>query len=256
MKKLNTKIDSMKCLHKTFDVLEMILNQDGRPVTPSAISEKTGINLSTCMRIVKILLERGYVDNISRREGYAAGPGVYAMAMRESVYSKIIEASEAPLKKLAITTRSMANISIMQHGFRYILNYYNALPTKMPTPKGCHYSDHYYTATGWLLLSTLSEAEIDEVLRLHGMPEIGKWPKIDSRDKLMKELKKIREKGFICYQDGKIWIMGALIIADSYPPSAIGLGMSVENNPDDALALTRESADSIKSALNTANIFH
>ena len=244
----------MKSLKKAIDVLEFVLNQDGRPVTPSMIGSELGLDASNCVRVLDVFLSRGYVEKVSRHVGYVAGPALFGLAVRDCSFSRIVKASSAPLKDLAVNTSSMVNISVMSSGRRYILNYYSANPMRMPVSSSGYYMDHYVTATGRLLMSTLADDEVDSIVEAIGLP--GKlWTGVKDRNGLYRALNKIRKDGTVCYKESPYWIIGGLVHGESCPPAAIGFGINEAYAPEKALEHTLAAARSIEDALKVKSEF-
>lgn len=246
---------TMKSLNKAFDIMEYILNQDGAPVTPSNIAADSGLNTATCVRILNTLVKRGYIEKVSRRAGYVAGPALFGLSMRECPYSRLMKASETALKELALKTSSMVNISVMLSCRRYILNYYSAVPRKKPVSNMVYYSDHYVTATGRLLMSTLPTEDIESIIAKLGLPDED-WPDIKCREDLFRELARIKEDGIICYKRSPYWIIGGLVCGESCTSAAIGFGIDEHIDPAETLEYISLAIKQIKSELKVKMEFH
>ena len=66
-------------VHKAMNILSIISDAENKPVTLTEISQKSGINASTCAHIISTLSEDGYVERVSHREGYILGPETYIL---------------------------------------------------------------------------------------------------------------------------------------------------------------------------------
>lgn len=241
----------MKSLNKTLDILEYILNRDGIPSTPNEIAAAIKINATTCSRIISELMERGYIEKISRRSGYVPGPVLYALNTRQSPYADIAKAAESPVRELAMQTSAMINISVLKDGVRYVLYFYSG-DEKKKFPLRTKYLDHYDTATGRLLLSTASEEDIDTVIKKLDFPK-ELWDGIDNKEKFMKELAKTAKNGTVKYQQNGIWIIGSLVNAQGYPPAAIGFGVATREKADEAAGLLKKAVKAIEEKLSSNN---
>ena len=81
----------IKVLDKTFGILEAIVRATPHPMGPMALAEALELNRATCSRILKMLLESGYIVQVSRQAGYVAGPRILTlsnMAMFQSALLK------------------------------------------------------------------------------------------------------------------------------------------------------------------------
>ncbi len=245
----------MKSLDKAMDVLEFVLNQNGEPVTPGIIAAALDINAASCVRILETLIRRGYVRKVSRRLGYATGPALFGLAMLECPYSRLTKASEVALRELAELTSSMVNISVMLAGHRYILNYYSADSRRMPISGMVHYADHYATATGRLLLSTISADELDKIIVEIGLPG-DDWPEVTTREDLERELARLQADKRICYLAPPYRVIGGLIYGEECPVAAIGFGIDQYLDAAETLEQISKTIVKIESVLKLRKEFY
>jgi DNA-binding IclR family transcriptional regulator len=239
----------MKSLNKTLDTLEFILNMDGAPSTPGEIASGIGINSATCSRILGDLLERGYVERVSRREGYIPGPALYAMGFRRSPYARLARAAEGPVHELAERLSSVINIAVMRGGFRYMLYFHAAKGIKRFDLRTRYFDDNYITATGRLLMSVAPESEVDFIIEKLGFPN-ERWDGVTDKDSLSRALRETAAAGTVKYPQDGIWILGVLVRADGCPPAAIGFGVKTKEAAAEAFALMKKAAAGIESALS------
>ena len=54
-------------------------------MTVKPLARELGVSLSTCYRLVNILVEEGYLQKASTRGGYGLGPAVAALRLGNSV---------------------------------------------------------------------------------------------------------------------------------------------------------------------------
>ena len=108
----------MKSLDKVFDIMELVTSMGGQSVTPGMAAECLKLNGATCVRFMKYLCKRGYLEQVSRKEGYVAGPAGLTFADRQSKYSKIIDATEKPIMDLAHKLNTYINISILYNSMQ------------------------------------------------------------------------------------------------------------------------------------------
>jgi len=243
----------MKSLDKAFDIIELVCHMDGKPVTPTIVANKLDLNVATCMRSMKYFCERGYLEQVSRKDGYVAGPASLTFADRQSKYSKIIDASEEPIRTLADELNNFINISVLYKSMRYLLYMYSTHTKKQSGAKRISFD--YEVATSRLLLAACSEKDCDDIIETAGMPG-EKWDNIDNREALLKKLNQIKENTCISFFDQEInkWIIGGIIKADGYPPAAIGFGISADANPKEAIKLTEKTVKRIENNLNSPKI--
>ena len=243
----------MKSLDKAFDIMELVCHMDGKPVTPTMVANKLDLNVATCMRSMKYFCERGYLEQVSRKDGYVAGPASLTFADRQSKYSEIIDASEEPIRNLADELNNFINISVLYKSMRYLLFMYSTHTKKQSGARRISFD--YEVATSRLLLAACSELERKAIIKKVGLPG-EKWDNIDTKEALLEKLDQVKKKTCISFFDQKInkWIVGGIIKAKGYPPVAIGFGISPDASPEEAMKLTEKTVKKIEHNLNSPRI--
>lgn len=203
----------MKSLHKTFDILEYVILQNGRKVLPSEIAEALDINLATCTRILGELVKRGYLEKVSRKSGYIAGPMIVSLSTRNQIYKRIAEAAEEPVRQLSETLKCQVNIAVLNQSQRVMLAYHLADHRTFPWKK-FRFEDHWDTATGRLLLAALNNSEARTICKHGG---ITPYP--------AEYFEQIRLDGCVQFDLDDLCIIGHLIRVPGYPVAAIGFGV-------------------------------
>ena len=74
----------IKVLNKAFDLLELIREYSPHPVLPGEAAETLNMPRSTCVRLLKLLTAKGYLEQASPRKGYTAGPLLYLLGSGQS----------------------------------------------------------------------------------------------------------------------------------------------------------------------------
>lgn len=67
------KKQTMKSIHKVFDVLEVFIDFDGDEIRLSELAKAAGLDKSTVNRIVSVLVERGYLSQKEKWGKYSLG---------------------------------------------------------------------------------------------------------------------------------------------------------------------------------------
>lgn len=207
----------MKSLHKTFDLLEYVVLRDGACVTPSEAAEFTGLNLATCARIMGELAARGYLDKVSRKAGYAAGPMCAALAMRRNGYARLARAAKEPLQALSEFVGMPVNLSVVSGNRRIMIVCCCGKPGWKPWDSFGFPLDGPGTAT-------------DPLLRGEGGKDVVNF--YDAK--------------------GNLWIQGCAVRAPGFPVAAFGYGVPNTVDPEQALALAVETAREIEKKLTVS----
>jgi DNA-binding IclR family transcriptional regulator len=238
----------MKSLKKALDLLELIMNSPGKAVTPSVAAEALGLDPATCVRIMSELTKQGYLEHISRREGYIPGPAAFTFADRPQwKYVRLARAAEEPVKELAISLRSVINISVLHDNFRYMLFHFSGDASKAIPLTTRNWCDFHTSGTGRLLLSTVPEETVDEINARFGIKDVF-GSAVDMK-KFKAELKEIASAGAVSFDNpaGNCRTVGALVRPEGYPPAAIGFGVP-HARAAEALKAVIQTAKQIESA--------
>lgn len=219
----------MKSLHKTFDILEYVILRNGKKVLPSEAAEALDINLATCTRIMGELVKRGYLEKVSRKSGYIAGPMIVSLNTRNQLYKRIADAAAEPVRQLSEALNCQVNIAVLNQAQRVMLAFHLADYPVFPWQK-FRFEDHWDTATGRLLLATLEKGEAKAICKSAG---ITPFP--------ADYFEQLRKDGFVRFAWNDLCIIGHLIRVPGYPPAAFGFGVPPQQ-ADRALELSAAAA--------------
>jgi len=203
----------MKSLQKTFDILEYVVLRNGENVTPSRAAEELGINAVTCTRIMGELVKRGYLVQVSRKDGYIPGPMLITLNTRHNGYEQLAAAAKDPIRRLSERLRCQVNLAVMNRGRRIMLCYHLGGQNLKPWPRFA-FADHWETATGRLLIAQMEEKEARKLIHEAGIrPFPGK------------ELEQIRREGWVRFEQDRLIVIGRCIRIPGSPVAAFGFGV-------------------------------
>jgi len=236
----------MKSLGKALEVLEYVVCQEGTAVTPSEAAAACGINVSSCVRTIKLLVERGYLEQVSRRSGYVTGPAAVALGDRRSVYGRLAAAAAEPLAVLAQRINGLVNLSVYHRGQRYIIKHLGNEARVRLAPQLRYDDDYYDSATGRLLLSTMNSEEVDALVKNVGLPSGQR-----NRKELEQTLAEYRRQGWVKFwsERQQLWIVGSLVTVPGLPVAATGFGVADEKTAEQAVVWTVEATNAIAARL-------
>ena len=231
----------MKYLHKTFDILEFVVLQNGQPVTPSEAAKALDINLVTVTRIMGELVKRGYLQHLSRRGGYVPGAMVTAIGTRNNTFERLASAAREPIAELSRKLHRQVNLSVFQQERRVMLCY--RLDGHWAEPWNSFFFDnHAKTGTGRVLLASLSDEEAQRLCR-----------EVNRECCPLEELAEVRRNGYARFAGLGETIIGCPVAVPGYPLAALGFGVD-DQAADEALKLALECAGKIKNSLLRRNI--
>ena len=190
-------MESIKVLDKAFAILELAVMCSPARITLGEFMGKCRLNKTTCARLIRSLVEKGYLEHCGARGGYRAG--IRAQSLGNNMhYDPAFFAIAKPACLYAATElQSSVMISTMLNGHRYILIHENRSSVDALDIRGIALAALCNTASGFVLLAHAAEAQVDAVIAYMGYPDSHKmvmekcFPNIEFRDLLAK----IKEDG-------------------------------------------------------------
>jgi DNA-binding IclR family transcriptional regulator len=153
-----------KIVARTVDFLELFAAQK-RPLSHTEIARLLDIPRSSCHDVLRALLERGYLYELTPRGGYYPTLRLFRMAKAIADHDPVALRAEAPLR----TLRDRIDESILLSkinglGATYLLSIEPAHPLRFFATVGDSLSSLHATSAGKALLGTLDAGALDEFL--------------------------------------------------------------------------------------------
>ena len=186
----------IKSVHKAMAILSVLSDGNGEPMSLAVISERAGINKSTCAHLIKTLEADGYAVKISSSRGYILGPAAYCLS-RFGRYSKqLVSVARPVMKYLYQHSSATVVLAVLEANEKYILDYFDD-DVMFHSGAKIIKDDIYRTATGRVLLSYMSRAQISEIVKKHGMPTESLWPEATDEESLLLAIERIRASAVV-----------------------------------------------------------
>lgn len=187
----------VNAIEKAFIILEKIASCGSAALTPAQIADELQLNRATCSRILKQLLDMGYVIKVSRRQGYAAGPRLRTMGNICNYSSQLLKYAIPLVDRCAMELQGSVLISQLCNGRRYVIYHRNCDPEQNITITYPCYDDIFVTATGLLLTAYCSKSERKRCFELQKKYGGIFMDDFSSFEKLNTELDRIRQQGHV-----------------------------------------------------------
>lgn len=169
------------------------LGQAERPLSVRELSSAVGLPRPTIYRLVQTLAARGFLVVSDSR--YAIGPRVLWLAGRRLQQIELRAAGRPHLVELARRTGETAHLAVLERGqVVYIDKVESGGPLRMASTVGAIMPAHC-TALGKSMLAFLPTAQVQEVLRAHGLPR-RTANTITDPARLLAELAAVRARGY------------------------------------------------------------
>lgn len=162
------------------------------PVGLSTLAAETGLPLPTIHRLLRTLIQLGYVRQDATRR-YALGPRLISLG--EAAVRSFGEWSSRHLRKLADLTGESANLATLDRDeVLYLAQVAGRHSMRMFTEPGRRVMPHC-TAVGKAMLSQLPAERVRDILARVGMPRFTPTTIVEPED-LIAQLETVRERGF------------------------------------------------------------
>lgn len=143
----------IKVLDKTFRILESLSLRSPECLTPGRLAKMVGVNASTCSRILKDLYDEGYVEKVSRGEGYRIGPRALAFSFQSLRSNELIRVADPIARDCARRLHASVLIASRQETRRFIVSHHDYHPGETVRINQLAHEDLSDTATGMVLLA-------------------------------------------------------------------------------------------------------
>jgi IclR family KDG regulon transcriptional repressor len=180
-------------LLKTLDILEAI-KQSEQGLGLADLSRVVKMPRPTVYRILTTLEARGYLDRQTEGE-YRMAAKLFALQRQTSIEQELQRAARQPMEELLATCKETLNLGTLDGGEVVVIETLESpLSVRMSSKVGNRRYPHS-TALGKVLLSGMTEEETARLIRVKGLPKMTPNT-ITTRTGLLKELNKIRKKGY------------------------------------------------------------
>ncbi|MDZ4810916.1 MAG: IclR family transcriptional regulator [Bacteroidota bacterium] len=180
---------------RAIDILEFVALHGKQPVQLIKIAEQVQLSQPTTANIVKTLMEKGYLEQVSRKEGYRLGFASYRLTGNASYDQDLIAASKEPMENLARQLNETTLLAQIRNNKRVILNIVESdQPLQVKTVM---VANLYDTSSGRLLMAYLSPKELETLIKAIGYPQKKTWPGAQTMEGLKSQLQIITKNEFV-----------------------------------------------------------
>ena len=179
---------------KLFAVLEALTRDPRNPPLLQSVTEAVGFAKTTVYRLLNTMIEIGYVEQLPEGR-YVLARKFFELVRPAAQHQYLVPLARPWLEQMSLRTGGTVSLGVLDQGsLLYLAVIESQDPHKFAKKPGDYYYAHA-TAMGKCLLAYLDEAEIDVVIRDHGLPKLARNT-ITTGTQLLAELAKIREEGF------------------------------------------------------------
>lgn len=183
----------IQSIQRAIEILNVVASSFDTPPTLKYISEKTGLNKSTCSHIIETLLDNAMLVKLSTSKGYCIGPHAYLLTKNSRYNNEFLNYTKPVMKWLNQKTNKSVTLATVVNNKKFIIDYFQEDVLICSTKPPIFEDNFYNSATGILLLANLSKEEIFNVYKESGLPPSNLWPKVKNFQDLLKALNCIKK---------------------------------------------------------------
>ncbi len=181
----------IQVIERGIDILEFVALHGKEPVQLIRIAEHLNISQPTCANIVKTLVQRNYLENVSKKTGYILGAGAYKLTGNLSYSQDLLLAAKPVMEELTQELNETTLLGVLRNNKRLILH--SVQSDQDLNVRAKVEADVFSTASGRILVAYLGTKELDNLVKAVGYPSKETWPGVQSQQGLEKAIKKIHE---------------------------------------------------------------
>ena len=179
---------------KVFGVLEAFSQNPKEPITLEEITQSVGLAKTTVHRLLYSMKKIGYVDQNEQSGKYMLAPKFFELGRSVLPYQRVAALARPLLENLRIRCGESVHVGVLDKG---LVTYIAVLESQNPYRCAAVIGEINYahsTAVGKCLLADLPEAQVEEVIREHGLSKLARNT-ITNGTQLLEELRRVREQG-------------------------------------------------------------
>lgn len=190
----NLKTRSVPALERAFNVLELLAASKSGLSLPE-LSSRLDLPKSSTHSLLLTMERRGYLHRNPKSNRYLFGLRLFTLANMALAGIELREKAAPFLRALVGRTRLTAHLALLDRNEAVLIDKVEPPAVyKLATWLGKR-MDVHCTAVGKAMIAFLNEAEVDELIRTHGLPRHNDNTIASSR-RLKEDLAKARKSGY------------------------------------------------------------
>jgi len=181
----------IQVVNRALDILKILAQNSDKKFTLGEIADTLNLNHGTCANIIKTLVNRGFIENYGKKQGYSLGPEAYHLTDNFPYKKELLVIASEPIKNLGLKLNESCILASLKANNRITL--YQVTNTHELQVNTRQEKDAYLTATGRVILAFKTPDEQEKYIHEYGLPN-EMWPEVKNNRDLILELNKIKEK--------------------------------------------------------------
>lgn len=245
---------TIQSVDRALSLLELAAGElDG--ITLSNLSERTGLNASTCHHLVMTLVSRGYLTHLSRSRGYALGPKIRELLETLEHDSEPAELLREDLRRLGQHLGLGVQLAVLSETSLLTKVSFPGPLTTMQEPSEVEKMTALHaTATGKAILAWIPDTELVRIISANGLKAYTPNT-ITSLSGIVEELRSVRRFKYAIdneeLREGVVCIGSAIREGGGAVVASISVTLAAQEATEDRMAdLTRQMIDAANTFSN------
>jgi IclR family acetate operon transcriptional repressor len=184
----------VQSLSRGFSVLEKVCLSE-TPLTLSELAKKSDLSIGAIQRLSYTLEKLGLLDRDPRTKRFRAGSRMISLALAITRNLELIKVAHPYMQSLSDEIGEVVGLGAIEGDHIILVDIIHTRQLlNINMNAGAAIAPHA-TATGKAILAFLPDTRIDQILALHGLPELTSNT-ITSARSYKKELKQVKARGF------------------------------------------------------------
>lgn len=181
----------IQVIDRALNILGYVAEHGKQPVKLINIADHVGISQPTCANIVKTLVAKNYLENVSRNEGYRLGAAAYHLTRNLAYSQNLVQISKGFMEELTAKVNETSLLGVIRNYKRHLLCVVQS--DQDLSVRANNEVEVYPRASGRIMLAYLSVKELDNFIQNVGLPREDEWPQVQTKEKLLSALQQIRD---------------------------------------------------------------
>ncbi|MBO4571923.1 MAG: helix-turn-helix domain-containing protein [Bacteroidales bacterium] len=216
----------IQVLDRALSILDYLGRNPQMEFALSTIASSLSLDKGTCTRIMKTLLEKGYVQQDYPRGKYRLGYKAYHLIGSPVENEELTKIARRDIDELGRRFNETALLAVVKNDRRVVL--YSTVPDRNLVIRTKQEGGVYAFCAGRVIIANYTPSHLDKLLIRLGLPSEEEWPEIyrsgNPEQNLINALVQIKNNGYDILDDGNgITGFAAPIFRNGHVAGCVGL---------------------------------
>ena len=201
----------IQSVERALQILELL--DGGEALGGMELSRLTGLKQPTVHNFLKTLAACGYIEQVESASKYRLAERARFLGWAGGRKQRLIDIASPFARRLRDAFNETVLLTVSEGNLRLTLLVLESSRTLAVRPTLRMDSKFYSSATGRGRLTRRSEAELQRLVHINGLPLTGEWRGVTTEDEMHRALEKIRSTGMEYYAFDGVAGIGATVYA-------------------------------------------